>query len=579
MSELAKLPYAQGRARVMQVRFGGVDRREGATDGAIRDMRNLTGENYPILQPRRSRRVLGEIENCGGIYWHEDLLYVSGTELWYAGKLRGHVTAGEKIFCAMGNRIAIWPDKIIFNASYERHWEFATLAQLKAAVTNPEQFEAYGVGSGVPYEIYVWDGGAWVSNGLEVEQIERSVTASSVKFMSGTYEGEDADANTIYSSSVNWSEYFREGDAVTISGCTKHPENNKTPIIREIDGHYLRFYENTFLLDGDKGLTDYTETGAITFERTAPDLDGLCANDNRLFGYKDDTIYASALGDPFNWNKFEGLASDSFFVDAGTPGEFTACVSYLGYPTFFKRERVFKLYGAKPQNFVLQASAFDGVQAGSGKSLAIVNEVLFYLSEDGARQYTGGMPDDISQPLAGLTLRQGVGGSDGRHWYLSAENTQGGQELWLLDTLYGSWWREDGFSARAFCRSPQGLIALEQGTDRLWLLHDEEAPERGVRSWAEFANFTDDTLDRKSVEKIRMRLTLAPRASVAVMIQYDDQSVWNVAAKFDTGDTERSVAVPIMPRRCDRYRIRIEGEGLWKLHVMAREVRAKSERG
>lgn len=578
MSELARLPYTQGRARVMQVRFGGVDRREGAIDGVIRNMQNLTGENYPILQPRRSRKVVGQIEDCGGIYWHEELLYVSGMELWYAGKLRGHVTAGEKIFCAMGNRIAIWPDKIIFNASYERQGEYETLEQLKAAVTDPKQFDAYGVGVGVPYEIYVWDGGAWVSNGLEVEKIEKSTGSNSTKFMNGTYEGEDADANTIYCKGVDFSKYFRVGDAVTISGCTKHPENNKTPIIREIDGGYLRFYENTFVLDGDKGLTDYTESDVVTFKRTAPDLDGLCANDNRLFGYKDDTIYASALGDPFNWNKFEGLASDSYFVDAGTPGEFTACVSYLGYPTFFKRERVFKLYGAKPQNFVLQASAFDGVQEGSGKSLAIVSEVLFYLSDNGARQYTGGMPEDISAPLANLKLENAAGGSDGTHWYLSAENAIGEHELWRYDTLHGSWWHEDEFAVRQFCRMPQGLLALEWGTDKLWLLHDEETPERGVRSWAEFADFTDDTLDRKSIEKIRLRMTLAPHASVAVMIQYDNQLSWNVVAKFDAKDTERSVSVPIMPRRCDRYRIRIEGEGLWKLHVMAREVRVKSEK-
>ena len=45
----------------------------------------------------------------------------------------------------------------------------------------------------------------------------------------------------------------RPGDAVTIAGCTKHTENNKTPVIREIDGDKMYFYEYVFTLDGDNG--------------------------------------------------------------------------------------------------------------------------------------------------------------------------------------------------------------------------------------------------------------------------------------------------------------------------------------
>ena len=67
-------------------------------------------------------------------------------------------------------------------------------------------------------------------------------------------------------------------------------------------------------------------------------MDFICENENRLWGCKEDTIYSSKLGDPFNWNVFDGLSTDSYAVNVRIDGDFTACCSYLGYPVFFKEE-------------------------------------------------------------------------------------------------------------------------------------------------------------------------------------------------------------------------------------------------
>ncbi len=104
---------------------------------------------------------------------------------------------------------------------------------------------------------------------------------------------------------------------MTIEGCTKHPENNKTPIIREIDGDKLYFYEYIFTLDGEDGVTPYTETGTLSVRRTVPDLLYVCENENRLWGCDKTTIYASKLGDIFNWNVYDGL--DTQTVTPWTP--------------------------------------------------------------------------------------------------------------------------------------------------------------------------------------------------------------------------------------------------------------------
>lgn len=124
-------------------------------------------------------------------------------------------------------------------------------------------------------------------------------------------------------------------------------------------------------------------TEAVAITRLMPDLDFICENENRLWGCCDNTIYASKLGDPFNWNVFDGLSTDSFAANVGSDGAFTGCISYLGYPHFFKEDNIYKVYGDKPQNFQVVKSAGLGVMAGSEKSLAILGGTLFYLSREG----------------------------------------------------------------------------------------------------------------------------------------------------------------------------------------------------
>ena len=80
---------------------------------------------------------------------------------------------------------------------------------------------------------------------------------------------------------------------------------------------------------------------------------------------KGDTVYASKLGDPFNWNVFDGLSTDSYAVDVGSAGDFTACCSYLGYPCMFKEEHIYKVYGDKPSNFQVMGSASWGWKRGA----------------------------------------------------------------------------------------------------------------------------------------------------------------------------------------------------------------------
>ena len=298
--------------RVQQEKFGGINHTFGAAGGELYDMKNLSARYFPLLAPRARRyTVRKDMGTANGIFSAGKLYEVYGTKLYINGEEKSTVADSEKAFCALGERVLIFPDKIVCEK----------------------------------------DG--------TIKPMEASYAAAGLKFGNGTYADEKAAANSITTTGAAFP--FNVGDAVTISGCTKETYNNRTPIIREIsdDKKTLRFYENTFRLpDGQESIT---EPGTVTLKRSVPDMDFVCTNENRVWGCKGDSIFASKLGDPYNWNVFDGLSTDAFSVESGTAGAFTACVSYLGYPCFFKEDKIFKMYGTIPTNFQLMSSAVLGV--------------------------------------------------------------------------------------------------------------------------------------------------------------------------------------------------------------------------
>lgn len=94
-----------------------------------------------------------------------------------------------------------------------------------------------------------------------------------------------------------------------------------------------------------------------------------------------------------------GLSTDSWTASVGSDGPWTGAVNYLGYPTFFKEDRIHRVsisaYGAHQIN----ETACRGVQKGSGKSLVVVNETLLYKSRSDICAYQGGFPSSISDAL------------------------------------------------------------------------------------------------------------------------------------------------------------------------------------
>ena len=547
--------FNDGIRKTRQIKFGGLNHTAGASDGEIFDMENICTDDFPVLSSRKRRYSVDhgvsypyDIYTDGNELILFNLASGSGNNFFYGGVAKGHVSNELPKQCAtIGGVTVIFPDKAYYNANTDEFGNLESTAEFPTGVT----------------------------------------------FEDGIYAEEDAEENTITvaDDTFDFADYFRANDAVTISGCTVNPSNNKTAVIREISGNQLRFFEHTFV--------NGTETGAITIKREVPDLDFVCVNENRVWGCKGDEIRGSALGDVFNWNVFDGLDTDSFAVNTGSAGDFTACVSYAGYPVFFKEDQVYKMYGNKPSNFEILGAARSGVKKGCYRSLAVAAETLFYLSPSGVVAYSGGMPQSLAEPFGDLRFTESVAGSDGIKYYASMVDQNGGRHLYVYDTVHGMWSIEDGYRYEGFSLIHGNLIGLVTtgGSYRCDIVGEPngEVPTGGVENYpgssVEFADFTasagssggySSDPNYKGISKIQLRVET--EGALRVYIMYDQSGTWEQVGRqlgyegdHDDGERKQSFYLPIIPRRCDNFRIKLECDYRFRLYSLAIETYSGSE--
>ena len=522
MIELPSMRYGGKIKSSTQVKFAGLDHTAGAKEGTLYDMVNMSADDYPVLATRKKRGHFQALGSPGGIGAYEKFYWVDGDKFFYDGEEKGTVSPGKKRFVSFAGKVIILPDKLYYD-TYTG--EFASL--------------------------------------------EARWAGESLTFSDGEIYGVEAKRNCIHSDGANWAEYFAVGDGVQLTGCTVHPENNQTFIIQAISGDDLYVKEDALTLSGEGEDEAYTETGELKVERTMPDLEFACVNENRMWGCAGDTIYACMLGDPKNWQVYDGAADNAWTVPTGTAGNFTGCISYRGYPVFFKEHHIFKVYGSVPSNFQVLSSASMGLAAGAADSLAIANETLYYLTENGPAAYTGGIPQIISRVFGDLRFTEAVAGSDGIKYYASMRDGSGRWRLYVYDTQSGLWHIEDDVQVLSFARY-EGTLYMLLADGQIVTTEGQDSSE--VIPWmVEFGDFIEGSPYQKGVTKLLIRLELEKDARAKVWMQYDSGPEWVKVGDLRSEGNKRSYYLPVPHRRCDHFRLKLEGVGGAKIHSITRE--------
>ncbi len=377
-----------------------------------------------------------------------------------------------------------------------------------------------------------------------------------------------------YGLTTGFGDIFKPGDAIAISGCARVPENNMTLIVRDVIG-------NTLIFDNDVFSEEILEPGTVKLSREVPDFDVLCEYNNRLFGADSEKIYVSALGDPTNWNTFDGLASDSYAVAVVSPGKFTGCIGYSGSVLFFKEDMMYKLMGDYPENYVLYPYSISGVCEGSEKSLVNIGERLFYHGCDGIYMYSGSIPQLISFCFGTRRFERAVSFGFGTKYCISMKEVGGDFALYVYDTLRDIWLREDSTEVLGFAEHGNERLMLTSSGDVMQIDSGDE-----VVSWsAETCEISEYIDNRKCYSRFILKLDMPAGSFAKVEIKSDRyrygwEEVWKrYGTNIHEGEYRNmyTANIPIRPARCDRLKIRISGSGNVVIRSLTREFEVGSE--
>lgn len=513
---LPEIQYSIGKNQSEVVTMGGLNWSDQIRDGDLRDSLNLSARRYPYLTTRHGRarqkkNTTDDYTGCTALTAWGKLVAVEGTKLLYDGAEVGTVTAGAKQFAVVNTKLVIWPDKVYLDLKTR------TVKDLAAKLT----------GSGAVF------------------------TTSTMKV-------------------TGWGDLtacFAAGDAVTLSGCTTKTENNKDFVIKSLTADTITVTDSTFTAAEEAGA-------AIVLERKVPEMDFICESENRLWGCSSQaqTIYASSMGDPTNFNVFEGLSTDSYALAVGTEGEFTGCCKLTSSVLFWKETKLHKILGGYPAEYSLYTYDIEGLQKGCHKSLQVINEVLFYMGLHGVYAYSGGTPSLISANFGQRHFTRAVGGSDGDTYYLCLTEGEG-HHLLAYETRAGIWVREDGTQAVDFARIGKDLYFLD-GSGAVWLT-DSGADEAELEWMAQFTPFYESVQGRKRYSKILLRLEL-PRGSYLTAEMRCDGRPWQSCGKV-VGREGNVVPMRLALNRCDKFELRLKGKGPCTILSMLREFSLGSD--
>ena len=552
--------------------FYGLDYNEETPEGYFAESVNMTNEDFPVLRQRRACVLTkaGGIVGQGALAKKNLAIVRDGYLYWAFGATAINATpftAGSKQLVSMGAYLIVFPDGYYFNTEkpsdkgyIERHFNtgvnsttFTLCRQDGSAYATPT------VGPEGPDSPA--NGDLWID------------TTDNPHILKQYSSQEDlwVEIPTVYCkiASTGIGAGLKMYDTVEISGIVASGSSVQSQ---------LQFLNGSMIVYdcGDDyivvaGIVDQTATitDDVHCDMTMPPMDYICESNNRLWGCKYgivngeaiNEIYASKLGDFRNWRSFMGLSTDSYTVSVGSDGAFTGCVTYLGYPIFFKENMIHKIYGTTPANYQVQNTPARGVQKGSWRSLCVIDEKLFYKSPVDVVVYDGSLPVKISDALGDHRYTDAVFGKvNGKLYAVMKEGED--TKTFLYDPRLNTWQRQTLPSAIYFSDDADGNLVDDKGA--AYLMTDDSLNESFA--WElktgriSYGHRMSGQGDAWRLLKCELRMRVEHLSSVRIYCEYDDSGVLERAKEFHCQKLN-TYRLPVFIHKCDHVRLVIRGTG------------------
>lgn len=624
--QLPKPKMLSSAKRQLATTFYGLDRTdlcgEDTSDGEsyFSDMKNGGSDSFPFAASRSGRGITKLLDNpANGLLGTDKLAYVDGQKLIYDGReVLTDLIDGEKRLVAFGANILIYPDQKYYNTVTGESGAMETAETVSGS-------ETILTGNGFKYKASDSristdsDGNVYISvnyimgwRGFTLNSVLCKSAKDSVYMPRLYVDGENATKDSFknylririqngmieYISSATTvciglgsDRYTLEDivwkalpiEAVTVpelTGETGYLWNGDTPI--KITDGMLYLSEPGDLSSVFTSIGNTSSSALVcTYNWTKsnlPRLDHVCVLDNRLWGCRYgmqagstaavNEIYCSKLGDFKKWSTFQGISTDPWYAGVAETGPFTGAVAYGGHPIFFKEDCAYVISGSYPP-YSVTTLHIAGVAQGASRSICEVDGALFYKSRYAVMRYTSSSIGSVSDRLGRLpdAVRACAGSYNGKY-YLSLAG-----EIYVYDTKRGMWCAEDVCGAVDFATA-DGKLYIAGGRSDTDGKYPICVAAPGMAAEADMPwSFTTPRIgyglpNRKYVSRVLIRLEIGDAALPTVELSRDG-GAWEAlscAARVGTdGARTGSIAIPIRPRRCESFRIRVSGIGTYKL--------------
>lgn len=624
--QLPKPKMLSSAKRQLVTTFYGLDRTdlcgEDTSDGEsyFSDMKNGGSDSFPFAASRSGRGITKLLDNpANGLLGTDKLAYVDGQKLIYDGReVLTDLIDGEKRLVAFGANILIYPDQKYYNTVTGESGAMETAETVSGS-------ETILTGNGFKYKASDSristdsDGNVYISvnyimgwRGFTLNSVLCKSAKDSVYMPRLYVDGENATKDSFknylririqngmieYISSATTvciglgsDRYTLEDivwkalpiEAVTapeLTGETGYLWNGDTPI--KITDGMLYLAEPGDLSSVFTSIGNTSSSALVCTYNWAksnlPRLDHVCVLDNRLWGCRYgmqagstaavNEIYCSKLGDFKKWSTFQGISTDPWYAGVAETGPFTGAVAYGGHPIFFKEDCAYVISGSYPP-YSVTTLHIAGVAQRAARSICEADGALYYKSRYAVMRYTSSSIGSVSDRLGRLpdAVRACAGSYNGKY-YLSLAG-----EIYVYDTKRGMWCVEDACGAVDFATA-DGKLYIAGGCEDSDGKYPICVSAPGMAAEADMPwSFTTPRIgyglpNRKYVSRVLIRLEIGDAALPTVELSRDG-GAWEAlpcTARVGTdGARTGSIAIPIRPRRCESFRIRVSGIGTYKL--------------
>ena len=602
MKTMPKIPET-AKQTLATTAFAGYNHNEILADGELYDMANLSGDKYPVLALRQKRKAASyDVEGqtavpLTGIHGRDQLVFIRGTQVFYnfvpVSGLSVSADPGmlPKKIVSMGAYVCIWPDKVYFNTidqsdygSMQRSFSAAGSGMgLTMCRGDGTDYDMTTITAGVNPPAAPQNNQLWLDQSGDNDVLRQ--------YSAATEEWVEVPTVYVKIGGTGVGSGLRDYDAITVSGLAA-PDSAEAKIRQQVDALngsaivYAAGDDYVLIAGLISSAVPALKNQTVQLNRTVPDLDYICESNNRLWGCKYgmengavvNEIRASKLGAFRNWQCFMGLSTDSYAASIGTDGPWTGAITQRGYPVFFKENAIHRVSGTMPANFSIQTTIARGVQRGSWRSLAVVNENIYYKSRDGIMLYDGNMPVSVSEAMGGVLYSDARGGVLRETYWISMKDESDRWHLFTYDTKRGTWWKHDGFRALGFGTSGDEVYAIDEDGNTLVSMTGAAKDVPGELTWTEEENipwsatfplFGTDLREHKYLSRFDIRMAIKAGETAELSIMYDSSGEWMRMGEI-RGRSMGSFVLPVTPRRCDHLQFRITGAGDVKIYEISR---------